>query len=48
MNFVDLLENYLILKEKDKELYYDVKDNIDKYKKFIYDIWNINECIILI
>lgn len=37
MNFVDLLENYLILKEKDKELYYDVKDNIDKYKNFIYD-----------
>ena len=37
MNFVDLLENYLILKERDKELYYDVKDNIDKYKSFIYD-----------
>ena len=37
MNFVDLLENYLILKERDKELYYDVKDNIDKYKNFIYD-----------
>ena len=32
MNFVDLLENYLILKERDKDLYYDVKDNIDKYK----------------
>ena len=30
MNFVDLLENYLILKERDKELYYDIKDNIDK------------------
>lgn len=37
MNFVDLLENYLILKERDKELYYDIKDNIDKYKDFIYD-----------
>ena len=37
MNFVDLLENYLILKERDKELYYDIKDNIDKYKSFIYD-----------
>ena len=37
MNFVDLLENYLILKERDKELYYDVKDNIDKYKSFIHD-----------
>lgn len=37
MNFVDLLENYLILKERDKELYYNVKDNIDKYKNFIYD-----------
>ena len=28
MNLVDLLENYLILKERDKDLYYDVKDNI--------------------
>lgn len=37
MNFVDLLENYLILKERDKDLYYDVKDNRDKYKSFIYD-----------
>ena len=37
MNFVDLLENYLILKERDKDLYYDFKDNIDKYKSFIYD-----------
>ena len=37
MNFVDLLENYLILKERDKDLYYDIKDNIDKYKNFIYD-----------
>ena len=37
MNFVDLLENYLILKERDKDLYYDTKDNIDKYKSFIYD-----------
>ena len=37
MNFVDLLENYLILKERDRELYYDDKDNIDKYKNFIYD-----------
>ena len=37
MNFVDLLENYLILKERDKDLYYDVKDNIDKYKSFIHD-----------
>ena len=34
---IDLLENYLILKERDKELYYDIKDNIDKYKSFIYD-----------
>ena len=37
MNFVDLLENYLILKERDKDLYYDIKDNIDKYKDFIYE-----------
>ena len=29
MNFVDLLENYLILKERDKDLYYDSKDNND-------------------
>lgn len=38
MKFVDLLENYLILKERDRELYYDIKDNIDKYKNFIYEV----------
>lgn len=37
MKFTDLLENYLILKERDKELYYDIKDNVDKYKDFIYE-----------
>ena len=36
MNFVDLLENYLILKERDKDLYYDVKDNIDKYNIYLF------------
>lgn len=35
MTFLDLLENYFIIKEKDRELYYDVKDNVDEYKDFI-------------
>ncbi len=35
MKLVDLLENYIILKERDRETYYDIKDNIDKYKDFI-------------
>lgn len=26
MRFTDLLENYIILKDNDKELYYDIKD----------------------
>lgn len=38
MKFIDLLENYLILKERDRELYYDIKDNIDKYKNFIFEV----------
>lgn len=38
MNFTDLLENYIILKERNRELYYDIKDNIDYYKEFINDI----------
>ena len=37
MNFIDLLENFIILKDKNRELYYDIKDNVDKYKEFIYD-----------
>ena len=35
MRFTDLLENYIILKDNDKELYYDIKDNINDYMKFI-------------
>lgn len=35
MKFVDLLENYIILKERDRNLYYDIKDNIDFYMDFI-------------
>lgn len=35
MRLVDLLENYIILKERDRELYYDIKDNVDSYKSFI-------------
>ena len=29
MRFTDLLENYIILKDNAKELYYDIKDNIN-------------------
>ena len=35
MRFTDLLENYIILKDNDKELYYDIKDNINDYMKII-------------
>lgn len=35
MTFLDLLENYFIIKERNRELYYDVKDNVDEYKDFI-------------
>lgn len=35
MEFTDLLENYIILKDNNKEFYYDVKDNINDYMKFI-------------
>lgn len=35
MRLVDLLENYIILKERDRKLYYDIKDNVDNYKSFI-------------
>lgn len=35
MTFLDLLENYFIIKERDRELYYDIKDNVDEYKNFI-------------
>ena len=33
MRFTDLLENYIILKDNDKELYYDIKDNFIKLEK---------------
>ena len=35
MRFTDLLENYIILKDNDKELYYDIKDNINDYMNMI-------------
>lgn len=38
MKFDDLLENYIILKDNDREFYYDIKDNIDNYSEFINEI----------
>ncbi|MGL5327807.1 MAG: TIGR02678 family protein [Peptostreptococcaceae bacterium] len=35
MRLVDLLENYIIFKERDRDLYYDIKDNVENYKIFI-------------
>ena len=35
MRFTDLLENYIILKDNDKEFYYDIKDNINDYMNMI-------------
>lgn len=37
MEFIDLIENYMIIKEKDRDLYYSIKDNINEYKNFIYN-----------
>lgn len=37
MRLVDLIENYIILKERDRDLYYDIKDNVDYYKSFIIE-----------
>lgn len=37
MEIIDLIENYMIIKEKDRDLYYDIKDNISYYKDFIYN-----------
>lgn len=37
MEFVDLIENYIIVKEKNRDLYYSIKDNINEYKDFIYN-----------
>ena len=42
MKFTKLLENYIILKEKDRELYYDIIDNVDKYREFINDNLSYN------
>ncbi|MBN7576965.1 MULTISPECIES: TIGR02678 family protein [Clostridium] len=42
MKFTQLLENYIILKEKDRELYYDIIDNIDNYREFINDNLSYN------
>lgn len=42
MIFLDLLENYFILKENNKDLYYEIKDNIYKYKEFINDYLGYN------
>lgn len=35
MILIDLLENYIIFKEKDREKFYEIKDNIHRYKNFI-------------
>lgn len=33
----ELLDNYMILKEQDRDLYYEIKDNLSKFKPFIQD-----------
>lgn len=38
MSFIDLVENYIIIKEKNRDLYYDIRDNIDNHKEFIREI----------
>lgn len=40
MIFLELLENYFILKENDRKLYYEIKDNIHRYKEFISEYLN--------
>lgn len=42
MKFTSLLENYIILKETNRELYYDIIDNADYYREFIDDILSYN------
>lgn len=37
MALIDLLESFIINKSYNRELYYEVRDEIDSYKKFIYD-----------
>lgn len=42
MKFTHLLENYIILKNRDRDLYYEIVDNIDEYREFINDILSYN------
>ncbi|NKF06096.1 TIGR02678 family protein [Clostridium gasigenes] len=35
LELIDLIENYMIIKEKDRDLYYSIKDNVSSYKDFI-------------
>lgn len=42
MRLIDLLENYIIIKEKDRNLYYDINDNIGDYIDFIKEKLNFN------
>ena len=42
MKFTDLLENYIVLKERNQELFYDIKDNVDYYNELINDILSYN------
>lgn len=37
MILIDLLENFIILKSKDRDKYYEIKDNIDENMSFIKD-----------
>ena len=40
MILIDLLENFIILKSKDRDKYYEIKDNIDENMSFIKDKLN--------
>ncbi|MDD6794809.1 MAG: TIGR02678 family protein [Clostridiaceae bacterium] len=42
MQFTSLLENYIILKSNNRELYYDIVDNVEYYREFINDILSYN------
>lgn len=38
MDFLkELLDNYIIIKQQNRDLYYDIKDNLDNFKIFIQD-----------
>ena len=41
----DLLDNYMIVKEADRDLYYEVKDNLSNFKIFIQDKLGYNVVI---